>query len=82
MEKIIETIEKVSIEKRMGTQMYVINPEWEKGLYAEHISELNITSLINDGLIDPSNGLEILSSGGRVWYPYFCEVSKIWSYKY
>ena len=79
MEKIIE---KVSIGERMGTQMYVINPLWESSLYAEHISELNITSLINDGLIDPSNGLEILSSSGKVWYPYFCEVSKIWSYKY
>lgn len=72
----------VSIEKRMDTQMYVINPDWENGLYAGHISELNINSLINDGLIDPSNGLEILSNGERVWRPYFCKVSKTWSYKY
>ena len=74
MEKIVE------IENRFGEQIYVINPEWEKMLYASSVSELNIQYLINDGLINPSNGLK-LESKHKTWIPYFEKATNSWDYR-
>ena len=74
MEKIVE------IENRFGEQIYVINPKWEEKLYASSVSELNITSLINDGVIDPSNGMKVKSKN-KTWFPYLCGATNSWSYR-
>jgi hypothetical protein len=70
----------VSIEETHTGLAYVPNNEWVSTLYSGSISELNITWLINEGHIDPSNNLPLVSNN-HVWRPYFCNVTKYWSYR-
>lgn len=80
MKKEIETIEIVSVENRGGVDYYVVNPEWEEKLYNGSVSELNITHLINEGHLDPTNGLKV-STKHNIWRPYLCDVTKMWAYR-
>lgn len=61
---------------------YITNPEWESTLYTKSLSDLNVTYLIKEGLVNPSNGMPIVDSKDRVWKPYFCDVTKMYSYSY
>ena len=70
----------VSVENRGGVDYVIVSQEWEEKLYSGSVSELNITSLINEGNLNPMNGLKVCTKRD-IWTPYLCEVTKMWTYR-
>lgn len=70
----------VIIETTYLGEVYVVSPEWEEALYARSVSELNIRYLVEEKLIDPTNGLPVITRN-HTWIPYYCEVTCSHAYK-
>ena len=71
---------KIELGKYLGDECYIIDSEYEDSLYAGYVSELNITFFINEEMVDPENGLFILTKGDRKWFPYFEKATGMWTY--
>ena len=59
----------VSVENRGGVDYVIVSQEWEEKLYNGSVSELNITHLINEGILNPMDGLKVCTKRD-IWTPY------------
>ena len=76
----IRNEDKVKIDRIHGEEYYIISPKFEQTVYIGIINELNINSLMVDKLVDPTNGIPILSDRTK-WVPKWDKATNNWYYK-